>query len=112
MITVPAIHPCPELHIDADVPELRLIAHTLTLIHQRGATNPLCFQHELMLGDGPECDAANKAFARAMSDALDQSVYLSTYLEVRHHIEHAEATAFRPLWAAHIARSIYEQIGA
>lgn len=36
MITVPAMHPCPELHIDADVPELRLIAHALTLIHQQG----------------------------------------------------------------------------
>lgn len=69
MITIPAMHPCPALHIDADVPELRLIAHALTLIHQQGLTNPLCLQHELMLGDGPECDAANKAFARAMSDA-------------------------------------------
>lgn len=112
MITIPAMHPCPELYIDADVPVLRLIAHTMTRIHQQGLTNPLCLQHEIMLGDGPECDAANKAFAMAMSDALDPYGYLTTHLEVRHHIEHAEATAFRPLWAAHIARSIYEQIGA
>lgn len=112
MITIPAMHPCPELYIDADVPVLRLIAHTLTQIHQQGLTNPLCLQHELILGDGPECDAANKAFAWAMSDALDPYAYLPTYLEVFHHIEHNEAAAFRPIWAAHIARSIYEQIGA
>lgn len=112
MITIPARHPCPELHIDADVPELRLIANTMTLIHQQGLTNPLCLQHELMLGDGPECDAANKAFARAMSDALDPYGYLTTHIEVFHHIKPSEAAAFRPIWAAHIARSIYEQIGA
>lgn len=49
MITIHAMHPCPELYIDADVPVLRLIAHTLTQIHQQGLTNPLCLQHELML---------------------------------------------------------------
>lgn len=112
MITIPAMHPCPELHIDADVPELRLTAHTLTLIHQRGATNPLCIQHEHMLGDGPECDAADKAFARAMSDAIDPYGYLTTYLVFEHGVVDYEAAAFRPIWAAHIARSIYEQIGA
>lgn len=112
MITIPAMHPCPELHIDADVPELRLIANTMTLIRQRGWTNPLCIQHEHMLGEGPECDAANKAFAWAMSDALDPYAFLPTYLEVFHRIECSEAVAFRPIWAAHIARSIYEQIGA
>ena len=112
MITIPAMHPCPELHIDAGVPELRLIAHTLTLIHQRGATLPLCFQHEHMLEGGPECDAANKAFVRAVADALDPYLFLTNYLEIFHRIEPSEAAAFRPLWAAHIARSIYEQIGA
>ena len=112
MIVIPAMHPCPELHIDADVPELRLIAHTLTLIHQRGATNPLCFQHEHMLGDGPECDAANKAFARAMSDALDPYLFFTSYLVIEHDVDEKQASSFRPPWAAHIARSIYEQIGA
>lgn len=112
MITVPAMHPCPELHIDADVPELRLIAHALTQIHQQGLTNPLCLQHEIMLGDGPECDAANKAFARAMFDAINPHSFLTSYLVFEHGVVGYEATAFRPLWAAHIARSIYEQIGA
>lgn len=112
MITVPAMHPCPELHIDADVPELRLIAHALTLIHQQGATNPLCIQHEHMLGDGPECYAADKAFARAMFDAINPHSFLTSYLVLKHGVVVYEAAAFRPLWAAHIARSIYEQIGA
>ena len=112
MIVIPAMHPCPELHIDADVPVLRLIAHTLTQIHQRGWTNPLCTQHEHALGDGPECNAANRAFMWAMSDAIHPHSFLTTHLEVRHHIECDAAAAFRPLWAAHIARSIYEQIGA
>ena len=112
MIVIPAMHPCPELRIDADVPGLRLIAHTLTRIHQRGWTNPLCTQLERMLGDGPECDDANEAFAWAVSGAIDPYGYLTTHLEVRHHIECDAAAAFRPLWAAHIARSIYEQIGA
>lgn len=112
MVTIPAMPPCPELHIDADVPVLRLIAHTLTRIHERGWNNPLCFQHGQMLMDGPEGNVAAKAFAGAVSDAIHPRNLLTTYLFVEHNLDAEAAAAFRPLWAAHIARSIYEQIGA
>ena len=110
MITIPAMHPCPELHIDADVPELRLIAHTMTQIHQHGSNRPLCLQHVYLVGNGWEADRAQEAFELGMRNAIKPHVYLTGYLIQEKKVE--RAAAFRPLWAAHIARSIYEQIGA
>lgn len=46
-----------------------------------------------------------------MSDAIDPYPFLTSYLFVEHDVVGYEAAAFRPLWAAHVARSIYEQIG-
>lgn len=114
MITIPAMHPCPELRIDADVPELRLIAHTMTRIHERGHCSALCIQHvrELMLLGVDFGIADDHALSRAVGTAIRHYSYLTNYLIHEQNVEVTEAAAFRPLWAAHIARSIYEQIGA
>lgn len=110
MITIPAMHPCPELHLDADVPELRIIAHTMTRIHNRGHLSALCIQHARELG------LLGVEFGNAVSEAVATAIRpyssLTNYLIHEQSVEVGEAAAFRPLWAAHIARSIYEQIGA
>lgn len=51
-------------------------------------------------------------FCRTMGLALGDHRYAVIWAEANHGLARREAAKLRPAWAAHIARAIYEQIGA
>lgn len=119
MITIPSMPTCsrplPELEFNLEIPQLRELAGALerVKVHRRWHAG-LCFA---------VCTCAtvttHYAFERAVSRGMNKDagdfgqyyVYLYEYLG-EDNVTLEELTAIRQAWAAHIARSIYEQIGA
>ena len=118
MITIPSMptqyRPLPELEIDLETPQLRELAYTFDRVKVESQWNAgLC----LALIGTEASVATQRAFERAVSrgmykDAGRCCVHLYQYLDEVIDITLEELTAIRQAWAAHIARSIYEQIGA
>ena len=119
MITIPSmptrLRPLPAIEINLEIPHLRELANALDRVKVNSAWGAgLCFAV-----DGGASVAIQSAFGRAVSrgmnknaDELDRHYgYLYQYLGMDN-ITLEELTAIRQAWAAHIARSIYEQIGA
>ena len=110
------IRPLPELEIDLDVPRLRKLAKALDKVKIRtGWCAGLCLAVTSGTYDSQTAIHFGKAVSRGMNkDAgeLDRCCgYLFHYLG-EDDVTIEELTAIRQTWAAHIARSIYEQIGA
>lgn len=119
MITIPSMptrfRPLPELELNLEIPQLRELAGALDRV-----------KVDLRWRAGL-CTAvttcapvtAQYAFERAVSRGMNKDAgeldryctYLYQYLG-EDDITLEELTAIRQAWAAHIARSIYEQIGA
>ena len=118
MITIPSmptrIRPLPELELDLSVPQLRELAGALdrVIVDSRRRAG-LCLA--VVVGSTATQYAFEQAVSRGMNkDAgeLDRyCMYLYQYLD-EDDVSLEELTAIRQAWAAHIARSIYEQIGA
>ena len=116
MITIPSmptrLRPLPELEIDLETPQLRELAGALDRVKVDSQ-----WRAGLCLAVATEASVAMQyAFERAVSrgmnkDAGRHCVYLYQYLG-EDDVSLEELTAIRQAWAAHIARSIYEQIGA
>ena len=117
MITTPSmptrIRPLPELELDLSVPQLRELAGALDRVKVDSEWDAgLC--HAVAT---EESVAAHRAFDRAVSRGMNKRVsklnrrhmYLDQYLG---DVTLEELTEIRQAWARHIARSIYEQIGA
>lgn len=119
MITIPSMptrfRALPELEFNLEIPQLRKLAGVLDRVKvDRRLRAGLCFA---------VCTCATVtthfAFARAVSRGMNKDAgeigrccaYLYEYLG-EDDITLEELTAIRQAWASHIARSIYEQIGA
>ena len=114
MITIPSMptrfRPLPELEINLEIPQLRELAGALDRVKvDRRWRAGLCIA---------VCASVTTqyAFERAISLGMNKyagdriCAYLYHYL-CEDDITIEELTAIRQAWAAHIARSIYEQIG-
>lgn len=105
--------PLPEIELDLDVPRLRKLAGVLDRVKV-----DIEWRAGLCFAVSAEASVARQyEFERAVSrgmnkDAGRHCVYLYQYLGEVIDITLEELTAIRQAWAAHIARSIYEQIGA
>ena len=104
--------PLPELELDLNVPRLRELAGVLDRVKIGGN-----WRAGLCLAVEAETSVATQyAFERAVSRGMYKGAgrcctYLYQYLG-EDDVSLEELTAIRQAWAAHIARSIYEQIGA
>ena len=117
MITIPSmptrLRPLPELELDLSVPQLRNLAGALDRVKVESR-----WRAGLCLAVTTEASVATQyAFERAISRGMNKDtkdrhcMYLYQYLG-EDDVSLEELTAIRQAWAAHIARSIYEQIGA
>ena len=109
------IRPLPELEIGLETPQLRELAGALDRVRTDGQLrNGLCIA---VAGMAPL--SVWQAFTYAVSRGMNKDAgeldryctYLDQYLD-EDDVSLEELTAIRQAWAAHIARSIYEQIGA
>ena len=119
MITIPSMptrfRPLPELELNLDIPQLRELAGALdrAKVDRRWRAG-LCFAVTTCA-----TVTTHFAFGRAVyrgmnkdADEFDRCYgYLYEYLG-EGNVTLEELTAIRQAWASHIARSIYEQIGA
>lgn len=106
------LRPLPELELELDIPQLRELAKALDRVKTHGQLhNGLCIAVA-----GMATPSVGHAFSHAVLHGMSKysgnqyCVYLYQYLGKYVTIE--ELTAIRRAWAAHIARAIYEQIGA
>ena len=122
MITIPSMptryRPLPELELDLNTPQLRKLAGALdrAKVDSKWRGGGLCFAVRAEVSV-----TTHAAFEQAVSRGMNKDVskldryyrymYLYHYLGMDH-VSIEELTAIRQAWAAHIARSIYEQIGA
>lgn len=119
MITIPSMptrfRPLPELELNLEIPQLRELAGALDRVKVASRWRAgLCLAV-------PTCApvTAQYAFGEAVSRGMNKDAgdpdrpctYLYQYLG-EDNITLEELTAIRQAWASHIARSIYEQIGA
>lgn len=119
MITVPAMCPFPAMEFEEAIPELRLIAIALTHLAALNSKAPICTQVGKILDDietkyqddKDDFSVAWEVFEYAMQTALDDYAFAPTWAVTHHDVTYDQAASLRPAWAAHIARSIYEQIG-
>ena len=120
MITIPSMptrfRPLPELELELETPQLRELAYTLDRVKVNNRWSAgLCFA----LMNAEVSFATHNAFTQAVSRGMNKDTgeldryygYLYQYLG-EDNITLEELTAIRQAWAAHIAHSIYEQIGA
>lgn len=120
MITVPAMWPFPATEFEEDIPALRLIATALTRLSAQNSNAPICGQIGNIIADieceyqddNNDCSIACEIFDYAMQTALDDYAFAPEWAVEHHDVAYGQAASLRPAWAAHIARSIYEQIGA
>lgn len=104
-IHVPAMYPFPAIDFPEDIPQLRNLAHYLKVLGDRGLCGLICFQLD---------DFNHNAylfFHDPISEATDPFEYITSWANWKHGIPKNEADKFRPKYAHHISRSIYEQIG-
>lgn len=112
MITVPAMWPFPAMEFEEDIPALRLIATALTRLSAQNNNAPICKQVGNIIADIEcDCSIACEIFNYAMRTALDDCAFAPEWAVEHHDVTYYQAASLRPAWAAHIARSIYEQIG-
>lgn len=119
MITIPSmptrLRPLPELELDLDIHQLRELAGALDRVKvDRRWRAGLCLAVSTCASV-----TTHYAFGRAVFRGMNKDdgepdrpcTYLYQYLG-EDNITIEELTAIRQAWASHIARSIYEQIGA
>ena len=119
MITIPSmptrLRPLPELELNLEIPQLRELAGALDQVKVASRWRPgLCFAVTVA-----QAVTTHYAFERAVSRGMNKDageldrycIYLYQYLD-EDDVSLEELTAIRQAWAAHIARSIYEHIGA
>jgi len=104
-IHVPAMYPFPAIDFPEDIPQLRNLAHYLKVLGDRGLCHPMCLQL-----DGLNHNA-HLFFLDLISEAIGTFGYITSWANLKHGISKNEASKFRPEYAYHISRSIYEQIG-
>jgi len=104
-IHVPAMYPFPAIDFPGDIPQLRNLAHYLKVLGDEGLCNPLCFQLDDLNYN------ACLFFRDPINEATDPFESITFWAECNHGIPKNEAAEFRPEYAYHISRSIYEQIG-
>ena len=120
MITIPSMptqyRPLPELEIHLEIPQLRELAYTLDRVKVKSRWQAgLCFA----IMNAKVSFATHNAFTQAVSRGMNKDTgeldryygYLYQYIG-EDDVSLEELTAIRQAWASHIARSIYEQIGA
>ena len=105
-IIVPAMYPFPQIVFDADKETLTAIAEMLTVIHMNGSTDALCCQ--IMDLDESVRRYIVCTFVDAMSDALGDCGFATTWAEQYHGLDWDESARFRPAWAKHMAAYINE----
>ena len=128
MITIPSMptrfRPLPQLEIHLETHELRTLAFVLDrIVSPESHTAGLClsvleklYEHALAHNIG----RVDCKFAKAVSKGMnppgqnEHYQYIGSYIseEWKHALTLKELAAIREAWAKHIARSIYEQIGA
>lgn len=122
-INIPAMYPFPALTLSGHPRHLRLIAHCLTAV-EGGDYMALCFNlgrklwvHLKQLENGDqEWHEARDVFRSGMEVALRQPYggqfdYATEWALREHGCSRVEAATYRPAWAWHMARAIYEQMG-
>ena len=119
MITIPSMptrfRPLPELELNLEIPHLRNLAGALDRVKvARRWGAGLCIAVTTCAPVTAQY-AFEQAISRGMNKDAGESDQYCTYLYQYlgdDDITIDELTAIRQAWAAHIARSIYEQIGA
>lgn len=119
MITIPSMptrfRPLPELELNLEIPQLRELAGALGRVKiARQWSAGLCIAVATEALDATQY-AFKQAVSRGMNKDADEYDSYCTYLDQylgEGDITLDELTAIRQAWASHIARSIYEQIGA
>ena len=120
MITIPSMptqyRPLPELEIHLEIPQLRELARILDRVKVDNKwLDGLCNAVAEMATQPDTWHAFGNAVSYGMNRDVGEPgrfcVYLYQYLD-EDDVSLEELTAIRQAWAAHIARSIYEQIGA
>ena len=124
-INIPAMYPLPAITLSGHPRHLRLIAHCLTSV-EKGDYTPLCINlglklvvhvrhHDNSCSEWDEVDEAHSLFVRGMRAALavpgGNYNHATLWAEYEHGLSLAEAATYRPAWAWHMARAIYEQMG-
>ena len=120
MIIVPAMWPFPALEFEENIASLRLIALALMRLAAQNSDKPICSRLGSILADlEEECKDesdvygdACEIFDTAMKAAIGDYLYAPSWATHHHNVTYDQTAFMRPAWAAHIARSIYEQIGA
>jgi len=116
-VQVPAMYPFPAVAFEGNLETLRVLATVLTSVAKNKDTSYLCGQvphhYVKIYGDlGGKAEQIITLFCDAVEDALGDCDFATTWARKTHGLEDTEvAAAYRPAWAAHMARSIYEQIG-
>lgn len=116
-VQVPAMYPFPAVIFEGKLETVRVLAAVLTSVAKNKDTSCLCGQVSYFItktyGDTiSTADQVTDLFCNAMADALGNYAFATTWAWQTHGIEDTEhAAAYRPTWAAHMSRSIYEQIG-
>jgi len=116
-VQVPAMYPFPAVAFESNLETLRALAIVLTSVAKNKDTSYLCGQvsHYYVIiygGLGGNVEQVCKLFLNAVADALGDCGFATTWARKTHGLKDIEdAAAYRPAWAAHMARSIYEQIG-
>ena len=105
MIHVPAMYPFPAIDFPEDISQLRNLAHYLKVLGDRGLCHCMCYQLDDFNRN------ARLFFRDPISEAMGTFGYLTSWARCNHGISESEAEKFRPEYAYHISRSIYEQIG-
>ena len=130
MITIPSMptrfRPLPQLEIHLETHELRTLAFALDrIVSPESYTAGLCLRvleklHEHALAHNVSVSWIASEFGKAVSKGMNppgkdtHCLYIGGYLDERWNksITDKELATIRDAWARHIARSIYEQIGA
>lgn len=100
--------PCPAITLDVTLSSARELAFALRQVSQKKCSIALCLQ----VGESQVSLEAFESFVQAISEALAPDQFLTRFIEKKiPTLRLEEIYAFRPLWAYHISRSIYEQIG-
>ena len=103
-ISVPAMYPFPAIKFHKDIPQLRNLAYYLSIVGKGNDWSPICYQLVNLDTD------AYDFFGAHIANALKPCNYVTEWAYYTHN--HRSSGSMRPAYAAHISRSIYEQIGA
>ena len=128
MITIPSMptrhRSLPQLEIDLEAHELRTLAFVLdSIVSPKSYTAGLCLSVDRKLHLTPKYNVNVSRIAYKFAKAVGEGMnppgkktyyqYIGDYISKGRYesITNKELAAIRDTWAAHIARSIYEQIG-